>query len=79
MRRRNANSMIFPAARVFADDGYTLASTRRLATAEGFNHPALHYYFDSKELHRSREQLLGDMVEPELAVRRSKLPPRKVG
>jgi AcrR family transcriptional regulator len=60
--------IILAAVRVFGDNGYLLASTREIATAAGINHPALHYYFDSKEgLHRACGQLLGDMVEQSLS------------
>ncbi len=42
------------AQRVFAEEGYSRASTRHIAEAAGVTPPALQYYFDSKEgLHRA--------------------------
>lgn len=42
------------AMRVFAEEGYSRASTRHIAEAAGVTPPALQYYFDSKEgLHRA--------------------------
>ena len=37
------------AMKVFADEGFAGASTRRIAAEAGVNPPALQYYFDSKE------------------------------
>ena len=47
------------ALRVFADEGYSRASTRQIAEAAGVTPPALQYYFDSKEgLHRACAQFI---------------------
>jgi len=53
---------------VFADEGYSGASTRRIAAKAGVNPPALQYYFDSKEgLHRACGQAIVDPVAEELS------------
>lgn len=60
--------IMLAAVKVFADDGYESASTRRIAAAAGINHPALHYYFDSKDgLHQACGLLLSEMVEQSLS------------
>lgn len=47
------------AMKVFADEGFARASTRRIAAEAGVNPPALQYYFDSKEgLHRACADLI---------------------
>ncbi len=49
------------AMKVFADEGFARASTRRIAAEAGVNPPALQYYFDSKEgLHRACADLIID-------------------
>jgi AcrR family transcriptional regulator len=51
--------IIAAALRVFAEEGYTRASTRQIAEAAGVTPPALQYYFDSKEgLHRACAQFI---------------------
>jgi len=51
--------IIAAALQVFADEGYTRASTRQIAEAAGVTPPALQYYFDSKEgLHRACAQAI---------------------
>lgn len=47
--------------KVFADEGFARASTRRIAAAAGVNPPALQYYFDGKDgLHRACADLIID-------------------
>ena len=46
--------IVAAALRVFGEEGYERASTRRIADEAGVKPPALQYYFDSKEgLHRA--------------------------
>ena len=46
--------IVAAALRVFGEEGYERASTRRIADGAGVKPPALQYYFDSKEgLHRA--------------------------
>lgn len=46
--------IIRAALKVFGEEGYVRASTRRIAREAGIQPPALQYYFDSKEgLHRA--------------------------
>jgi AcrR family transcriptional regulator len=55
--------IIQAAFKVFADEGYLGASTRRIAAEAGVNPPALQYYFDSKEgLHRACGQFIVDLA-----------------
>lgn len=49
------------AMKVFAEEGFARASTRRIAAEAGVNPPALQYYFDGKEgLHRACADLIID-------------------
>ena len=71
--------IVAAALRVFADEGFARASTRRIAAEAGVNPPALQYYFDSKEgLHRAcAERIIADVaaqLEPVLAAGRRVLP-----
>ncbi|HTY48776.1 MAG TPA: CerR family C-terminal domain-containing protein [Steroidobacteraceae bacterium] len=51
------------ALRVFGEQGYRQASTRRIAASAGVNPPALQYYFGGKEgLHRACGQHIIDQV-----------------
>jgi TetR/AcrR family transcriptional regulator, regulator of cefoperazone and chloramphenicol sensitivity len=55
--------IIATALRVFGEQGYDQASTRRIAALAEVNPPALQYYFDSKEgLHRACGQYIVDGV-----------------
>jgi len=55
--------IIATALRVFGEQGYDHASTRRIAASAGVNPPALQYYFDSKEgLYRACVQTILDRV-----------------
>ena len=55
--------IIAAAIRIFGDEGYIKASTRKIAARAGVNPPALQYYFDSKEgLHRACAQHIIDRV-----------------
>jgi AcrR family transcriptional regulator len=57
--------MILAALRVFADEGFEGASTRRIAAEAGVTPPVLQYHFDSKEgLHRAcGDYLVGPIME----------------
>jgi TetR/AcrR family transcriptional regulator, regulator of cefoperazone and chloramphenicol sensitivity len=59
-RGEETRSRIVEAAmRVFGEEGYERASTRRIAEEAGVKPPALQYYFDSKEgLHRACAELI---------------------
>jgi AcrR family transcriptional regulator len=60
--------IIEAAFKVFADEGYLGASTRRIAAEAGVNPPALQYYFDSKDgLHRACGQYIVDLAMTALA------------
>ncbi|MBI1683794.1 TetR/AcrR family transcriptional regulator [Caulobacter hibisci] len=60
--------MILAALRVFADDGFEKASTRRIAAEAGVTPPVLQYHFDSKEgLHRACGDYLVAQVMGRLA------------
>ncbi|WP_109126378.1 CerR family C-terminal domain-containing protein [Dyella sp. C11] len=53
--------LIEAALRVFGDEGYERASTRKIAQAAGVQPPALQYYFDSKEgLSRACGEFIAD-------------------
>ena len=55
--------IIATALRVFGEEGFNKASTRRIATDAGVNPPALQYYFGGKEgLHRACAQFIIDRV-----------------
>ena len=55
--------IIAAALRVFGEEGFNAASTRRIATDAGVNPPALQYYFGGKEgLHRACAQFIIDRV-----------------
>jgi AcrR family transcriptional regulator len=55
--------IVATALRVFGEQGYLQASTRRIAADAGVNPPALQYYFGSKEgLHRACAQHIIDRV-----------------
>jgi AcrR family transcriptional regulator len=55
--------IITTALRVFGEEGFNKASTRRIATDAGVNPPALQYYFGGKEgLHRACAQFIIDRV-----------------
>jgi AcrR family transcriptional regulator len=59
-RGEQARAQIIDAAlRVFAEEGYARATTRRIASEARVNPPALQYYFDSKEgLHAACGQFM---------------------
>jgi len=58
--------IIVVALKVFGEEGYERATTRRIAQAAGIQPPALQYYFGSKEgLHRACAEFV---VEKSLAV-----------
>lgn len=60
--------MILAALRVFADEGFDRASTRRIAAEAGVTPPVLQYHFDSKEgLHRACGEFLVEQVMGGLA------------
>ncbi|MHB8284635.1 MAG: CerR family C-terminal domain-containing protein [Caulobacteraceae bacterium] len=62
------NRIIIAALNAFGADGYTRASTRKIAADAGVNPPALQYYFDSKEgLHRACAQYIIDRFSAVLA------------
>jgi AcrR family transcriptional regulator len=62
------NRIIVAALNAFGSDGYTRASTRKIAADAGVNPPALQYYFDSKEgLHRACAQFIIDRFNAVLA------------
>ena len=68
--------IIATALRVFGEQGYDQASTRRIAAGAGVNPPALQYYFGGKEgLHRACGQHIIDRVtavlSPALAAARA--------
>jgi TetR/AcrR family transcriptional regulator, regulator of cefoperazone and chloramphenicol sensitivity len=53
------------ALKVFGEEGYVRASTRRIAEEAGVRPPALQYYFDSKEgLHRACAERILAAVAP---------------
>ncbi|HEY4341609.1 MAG TPA: CerR family C-terminal domain-containing protein [Steroidobacteraceae bacterium] len=55
--------IVTTALRVFGEEGFTKASTRRIAADAGVNPPALQYYFGGKEgLHRACAQFIIDRV-----------------
>ena len=61
------NRIIVAALNAFGTDGYTRASTRKIAAEAGVNPPALQYYFDSKEgLHLACAQYIIDRVSAAL-------------
>jgi AcrR family transcriptional regulator len=58
--------IIAAALKVFAEEGYTRASTRRMAAVAGVNLPALQYYFNNKEgLHLACGQAMAARVAGE--------------
>ncbi|MFT4251908.1 MAG: CerR family C-terminal domain-containing protein [Caulobacter sp.] len=60
--------MIMAALRVFADEGFEKASTRRIAAEAGVTPPVLQYHFDSKEgLHRACGEYLVAQIMGRLA------------
>lgn len=74
--------IIATALRVFGEEGFTKASTRRIAADAGVNPPALQYYFGGKEgLHRACAQFIIDrvmtIVSPALARARELKRPRQ--
>jgi AcrR family transcriptional regulator len=61
--------IISAALKVFGDEGYERASTRRIAREAGVMPPALQYYFDSKEgLHLACGQFIIDISTQGFAV-----------
>ena len=61
--------IVLAAAKVFGNEGYERASTRRISEEAGVKPPALQYYFDSKEgLHRACAEWLLERANPLLAV-----------
>lgn len=57
--------LIAAALRIFGEEGYERASTRRIAETAGVTPPALQYYFDSKEgLHRACAAAVCDQADP---------------
>jgi AcrR family transcriptional regulator len=75
------DKMILAAMRVFADEGFDRASTRRIAAEAGVTPPVLQYHFDSKEgLHRACGEYLvaqvKDRLDPVLAQARDAADPQ---
>lgn len=55
--------IVLAALKVFGEEGYERASTRKIAREAGVRPPALQYYFDSKEgLHRACGQMIIDQA-----------------
>jgi TetR/AcrR family transcriptional regulator, regulator of cefoperazone and chloramphenicol sensitivity len=55
--------IVAAALKVFGEEGFEQASTRRIAAEAGVTPPALQYHFDSKEgLHLACGQLLADRI-----------------
>lgn len=60
--------IIAAALKVFGEEGYARASTRRIAAEAGVNPPALQYYFDGKDgLHRACGELMAARFAERLA------------
>lgn len=56
--------IVAAALKVFSEEGFAQASTRRIAERAGVNPPALQYYFGGKEgLHRACAQLIIDRAK----------------